>query len=168
MVDNHLNGIMGVLFRRFFVISGIMAQIFIRLRNNDPKMHQNLRNYGYQFFGQNGTSPSENRSRYPPPPETVNHPSFDINGSDAWSKALFVTTRAARFCSFCNFLRVVSPAQPQTEQQYLKCESTMLNYILCMVCSERYLLEYLSIPIPLEILPTATSICSFQFNDGSI
>ena len=95
---------------------------------------------------------------------TVNHPSFDINGSDVWSKGLFVTTRAARFCSFCNFLSVVSPAQPQTEQQYLKCESTMLKYVLCMVCSERYLLEYLSIPIPLEIFPIATLICSFQLN----
>ena len=75
---------------------------------------------------------------------TVNHPSFDINGSDLWSKGLFVTTRAARFCSFCNFLRVVSPAQPQTEQQYLKCESTMLKYILCMVGCERYLLSPIS------------------------
>ena len=64
---------------------------------------------------------------------TVNHPSFDINGSDVWLKGLFLMTRAARFCSFCNFLRVVSPAQPQTEQQYLKCDSTILKYILCMV-----------------------------------
>ena len=39
------------------------------LRNYDPKIHQNLRNYGYQFYEQNGTSPSDDRSRYPPPPE---------------------------------------------------------------------------------------------------
>ena len=39
------------------------------LQNYDPKTHENLRNYGHQFFGQNGTSPSDNRSRYPPPPE---------------------------------------------------------------------------------------------------
>ena len=58
---------MGVLFRGFFVISGILAQIFIRFTKLDPKIHQNLPNYRNQFFGQNGTSPSENRSRYPPP-----------------------------------------------------------------------------------------------------
>ena len=42
-----------------YSICGIMAL----------KIHQNLRNYGYQFFGQNGTSPSHNRLSYPPPPE---------------------------------------------------------------------------------------------------
>ena len=42
------------------------------LRNYDPKIHQNLQNYGYQFFGQNGTSPSDDRSRYPPPPSRRN------------------------------------------------------------------------------------------------
>ena len=36
------------------------------LWNYGPKIHQNLRNYGYQFFGQNGTSPSHNRLSYPP------------------------------------------------------------------------------------------------------
>ena len=41
------------------------------LRNYDPKIHQNLRNYGYQFFGQNGTSLSDDRSRYPSPPPEV-------------------------------------------------------------------------------------------------
>ena len=41
------------------------------LRNYDPKIHQNLRNYGYQFFGQNCTSPSDDRSRYSPPPEST-------------------------------------------------------------------------------------------------
>ena len=34
------------------------------LRNYDSKIHHNLRNYGYQFLGQNGTSPSDDRSRY--------------------------------------------------------------------------------------------------------
>ena len=51
----------------FFIISGIMAQIF-DLWNYGPKIHQNLRNYGYQFLGQNGTSPSHNGLSYPPPP----------------------------------------------------------------------------------------------------
>ena len=37
------------------------------LWNYDPKIHQNLRNYGYQFLGQNGTSPSHNRLSTPPP-----------------------------------------------------------------------------------------------------
>ena len=64
---------------------------------------------------------------------TVNHESFEIDDNDVWSKEIFVTTRAARFGSFCNFLRIVSPAQPMTEQQYLKCGSPMLKYIIWMV-----------------------------------
>ena len=53
-------------FQGFFIIYGIMAQIFIQLWNYGPKIHQNLRNYEYQFFGQNGTSPSHNRLSYSP------------------------------------------------------------------------------------------------------
>ena len=39
------------------------------LRNYDPKILQNSGNYGYQFFGQNGTSPSEIGRDTPPPRE---------------------------------------------------------------------------------------------------
>ena len=56
-----------MLFRGFFIISGIMAQIF-DLRNYGNKIHQNLQNYGYQFFEQNGTSRSHDRLRHPPHP----------------------------------------------------------------------------------------------------
>ena len=59
------HGIMGVLFRGFFIMSG---RYLFNLWNYGPKIQQNLRNYGYQSFGQNGTSPSHNRLSYPPPP----------------------------------------------------------------------------------------------------
>ena len=76
-----------VSFSQFFDISrnyGCPFQgIFHNFRNYGPdiysicgimalKIHQNLRNYGYQFFGQNGTSPSHNRLSYPPPPRDPN------------------------------------------------------------------------------------------------
>ena len=38
---------------------------------------------------------------------TINNPSLDINGNNVWSKGLFVKTRTARFCSFCNFLKII-------------------------------------------------------------
>ena len=50
----------------------------------------------------------------------VSQLSFCISGSEVESKKLFVATFAARFCSFCNFCRVVVPTKHQTGQQYLK------------------------------------------------
>ena len=64
-------GIMGINFSGKMARPELWPRFSFDLRNYDPKMHQNLRNYGYQFFGQNGTSPSENRSRYPPPEAKV-------------------------------------------------------------------------------------------------
>ena len=76
--SNHC-GIMGVFFYNvrhltelwvpfsgdFSEIPELWPRFSFDLRNYDPKIHQNLRNYGYQFYGQNGTSPSDHRLRYP-------------------------------------------------------------------------------------------------------
>ena len=61
------HGIMGVFFRGFFIISGIMAQYSIcGIMALESTI--NSQNFGYRFFGQNGTSPSRNTLSYPPPP----------------------------------------------------------------------------------------------------
>ena len=74
------DGIMGIVFTIFRHFTELWVQgIFDNFRNYGPrysfdlwncgpKIHQNLRNYRYQFFGQNGTSPSHKRLSYPPPP----------------------------------------------------------------------------------------------------
>ena len=75
----------------FSLFPELSPRFSFNLRNYDPKIHQNLWIYWYQFFGQNGTSPSESRSRYPPPrgyfSQNLNDKKFDKRArfSDKWS-----------------------------------------------------------------------------------
>ena len=56
-------GIVGIIFRKFVIISGIMTQILFDLHNYGPKIHENLQNHLCQSLGQNCTSQSDDRSR---------------------------------------------------------------------------------------------------------
>ena len=57
----------------FSLFPELWSRYLFILWNYCPKIHPNLWNYGYHFFGQNGTSLSHNRlsSPTPPPPETL-------------------------------------------------------------------------------------------------
>ena len=84
-------------------------------RNYDPKIHQNLRNYGYQFFGQNGTSPSDDRSRYPPPPRVKSFSWMDI----CYRLAVHRSSSNEKFCMSSHRTLAIF------DNHYLDCVHTM-------------------------------------------
>ena len=60
------------------------------------------------------------------------------------------------------------PAQPQIEQQYRKCGSTISLYRVLSVSCGRNVFESLRKPIALETLVETVFMCSFQLRELSI
>ena len=79
------------------------------------------------------------------------------------SYSLFVIIRMALFCSLSRVLRVVTPHEPQTEQEYLKLGSTSPKYNIFNKLVGNTFLAHFIIPIALETFEETRRIWSFYF-----